>query len=308
MKLTSLLKRSHIVPCLRARAKEEAIREILNHLERQNAFETPSGRACELEQLLQGLMARERLSSSGLGNGVGYPHLRQAGFENFVIALATAPDGVEYGSADGEPVRLILLAIVPPEKNTLLLGVMACLGRLAGNRELLEKVIGAADRDAIWSILDGEGLEVKESVTAADIMARRFLSVGPEARLCDVALLMHKEHVDFLPVVNGKGNVVGAISARELFAACLPPYFTELPSLRFIRDFDAFEHFFKKKASTKVGEILRRDFVAIEPRTPLTEVIARMTQRGVAKLFVVDGGRLVGVIDNFSIIDKVLSI
>jgi len=308
MKLTSLLKKGNLLPRIRATAKEAAIREILALLGERGALEGARVENGDADELLRELMEREGKGSTGLAGGVGYPHLRREGFRDFLLAFATAPQGVEYEAPDGQPVRLILLAIVPPEKNALLLGVVACLSQLMADRDLLERMIGAADRDEMWDLLEDAGLEVKESITAGDIMKREFVAARPDMTLADAAALMHHEHLDVLPVLDPEGRLLGEVSARGLFAACMPPYFAELPSMRFARDFDAFEHFFQDKAHTKVAGILSEEVTAIDAEAPLAELIARMARKGVPTLYVAEQGRLVGVIDNFSIIDKVLSI
>jgi CBS domain-containing protein len=126
--------------------------------------------------------------------------------------------------------------------------------------------------------------------------------------LQSVAALMHAEHLDVLPVVDESGGLLGQVTARGLFAASMPGYFGQMPSLKFLRDFDAFEHFFREKARLPVEKIMERKVHGLSPDTPLAEVIARLAGRNGDRLYVVEGDRLVGVIDNFSIIDKVLSI
>lgn len=308
MKFTSLLRKSHVFTGLKARQKKDAVREILESLGKEGALETAGEEQFGPERLVDALMERENKGTTGLGAGVGYPHTRVDGFTDFLVSVATCPDGVEYGAPDGEPVRLIILAVVPPEKNNLLLGVMTCVSQFVADEELTARLVQAPDRDALWSRLEEAGLEVKEGITAGDIMKREFVSVRPEMNLAEVAVLMHEEHLDTLPVMDADRKLLGEISARELFAACVPPYFSEMPSLRFARDFDAFEHFFQEKAHRPISEVLSEDFPAIDPETPLAEIIARLTHEGISTVYVAQNGQLVGVIDNFSIIDKVLSI
>ena len=308
MKLTSFLPKKNVLVGIRARDKESAIREILAALEEEGALSGVVGEEFDVDRLLGELMAREAQGSTGLGCGVGYPHTRVKGFGQFLLAIATAPGGVEYGTPDGHPVRLVFMAVVPPEKNPLLLGVMTCLSELMAREDLCNRLVEATDRSALWEILEAAELEVKESVTAGDIMKRQFISARPDMALVEVAALMHEQHQDVLPVLDGEGNLVGEVSAPGLFAACVPPYFSEMPSLRFVRNFDAFEHFFREKAHREVGEIISEKVHAICPDTPLAEIIARLTHAEVSRLYVTEAKKLVGIIDNFSIIDKVLSI
>jgi CBS-domain-containing membrane protein len=200
------------------------------------------------------------------------------------------------------------MAMVPPEKNNLLLGVMTCVSRLVANKQLVETLVNTEDREALWSELNGADLEIKESLTAADIMKQNYATAHPEMTLAEAAVLMHEEHMDALPVVDAAGALIGDITARKLFATCVPPYFSEMPSMRFARDFDAFEHFFEEKAHQAISDVANENCPVIEPSAPLAEVIALLTHEGLTKVYVVKDKQLEGIIDNFSIIDKVLSI
>ncbi|KPK61880.1 MAG: hypothetical protein AMK73_07425 [Planctomycetes bacterium SM23_32] len=281
---------------------------MLELLEREGALGALPGDAPDVDALWRKLMEREERGSTGLGSGVGYPHVRLEGFADFLLSLAISRAGVQFDSPDGQPVRLMLTAIVSPEKNNLLLGVVACLSRLMSDRPLQERLLDAESSQAAWRVLEEADLEVKESVVASDIMKREFRAVPPGMSLADAAAVMHTERVDALPVLDAGGRLIGEVTARGLFAACLPPYFLDLPTVRFATDFDAFEHFFSEKAHVPVSDILGEQVHAIDPDTPLAEMIARLARGDVLRLYVVAERRLVGVIDSFSIIDKVLSI
>ena len=308
MKLTSLMETESVFARISASTKEEALREMLGRMDEAGVLAGAPGEEVSVDRMVERLMARETRGITALGEGVGYPHARCEDFSNFILSLAIAPDGVDYGAPDGEPVHVILMAIAPPDKNSLLLGVMACLSRIIADEELRARMLAAEDDEALWRVLDGSDLCVKESITAGDLMKRQFPGVPPEMPLADVAALMHREHVDAMPVLDGAQRLVGEVTARGLFRACTPPYFAELPTMRFARDFDAFEHFFREKAHLSVSEIMNRDVQAVDGDAPLAEVIGLLARRGVSRVYVAARQRLVGVIDSFSIIDKVLAV
>jgi len=308
MKLTSLMEMHSVFARISASAKEDALSEMLRRMADAGVLAGAPGEQVSVEQMLERLMGREARGVTALGEGVGYPHARCEDFSNFILALATAPHGVEYGAADGEPVTVILMAIAPPDKNSLLLGVMACLSRIISDGELRARLLAAQDDEELWRVLDESDLRVKESITAGDLMKRQFPSVLPETPLADVAARMHQEHVDAMPVVDGSQRLLGEVTARGLFRACTPPYFAELPTMRFARDFDAFEHFFREKAHLPVSDIMRSDVQTVEGDAPLAEIIGLLARRDVSRVYVAEGRRLVGVIDSFSIIDKVLAL
>jgi nitrogen PTS system EIIA component len=59
------------------------------------------------------LLQRERIGTTGLGRGLGLPHLRSRHVTDFLGAVGIAPSGVEFHSLDGQPTRLIILIVSP---------------------------------------------------------------------------------------------------------------------------------------------------------------------------------------------------
>jgi PTS system nitrogen regulatory IIA component len=94
-------------------------------------------------QLFDELMNRERLGSTGLGEGVAIPHCRIA-CERIHAACLTLAEPVDYDAIDGEPVDLVFILLVPPEENSAHLELLSDLARLYGsddNRADLRRAI-----------------------------------------------------------------------------------------------------------------------------------------------------------------------
>lgn len=93
-------------------------------------------------KLFDELMNREKLGSTGLGEGVAIPHCRIES-ERIHAACLTLEHPVDYDAMDGEPVDLFFILLVPPEENTAHLELLADLARLYGsaeNREVLRHI------------------------------------------------------------------------------------------------------------------------------------------------------------------------
>jgi len=86
--------------------------------------------------VLDALIGRERLGSTGLGHGVALPHSRLANIEKPLAALITLNDGVDFDAVDGEPVDLVLGLLVPQECNDEHLKILASLARRFSDAEL----------------------------------------------------------------------------------------------------------------------------------------------------------------------------
>ncbi len=105
MKLSSILTASHVVAGLSATSKKKALEELSKLL--------AQGAGIAEADILNGLAAREKLGSTGLGHGVAIPHGRLAGVKSSVGAFLRLKHPVDYDAHDGQPVDLMFGLIVP---------------------------------------------------------------------------------------------------------------------------------------------------------------------------------------------------
>lgn len=90
--------------------------------------------------ILDALIGRERLGSTGLGHGVGLPHSRLCAIEEPVAAFVSLEAGVDYDSVDSEPVDLVLGLLVPEHCNDEHLKILAHLAKRFNNPNLRDKL------------------------------------------------------------------------------------------------------------------------------------------------------------------------
>ena len=92
------------------------------------------------------LFARERLGSTGLGQGVAIPHGRIKGLKEAVGAFVRLTNGVPFDAPDGKPVQMIFVLLVPENATEQHLQILSELAQMFSDRELRERL--AADTDA----------------------------------------------------------------------------------------------------------------------------------------------------------------
>ena len=117
---------------------------------------------------------------------------------------------------------------------------------------------------------------------------------------------MHLSKLDILPVIDEDDMLIGEISCLDIFSYGIPDFFNQLQTISFMKYLDPFEKYFKFKKDLKVKDIYKSDVNTIKRDATLIEMIFEMTTRNKSKLFVVRKGKLVGVVDRFTIIDKIL--
>ncbi len=111
MKFMDFVKPAAIRPQLEARDKESAIRELVAALVK--AGEIDEG---DQDDIVQGVLKREELGSTGIGRGVAVPHAKHDRVDQPVGTIGISQAGIDFNSLDGEKVHLLFL-LVSPMKN-----------------------------------------------------------------------------------------------------------------------------------------------------------------------------------------------
>jgi CBS domain-containing membrane protein len=148
----------------------------------------------------------------------------------------------------------------------------------------LARLVGAAEQAAAARRMEG--------FTAADIMSRDLVTVGPDAPLAQVADLFRTRGFTSLPVVSD-GHLLGMIFQIDLIRRAREDAFRQHQSL--IR---AFAHLIDnhRKRPPKAGEIMETGTPRITPETPVGAILPLLSDGGAEAVAVVDGPRVVGIV------------
>lgn len=103
--------------------------------------------------IVETIAERERLGSTGFGNGVAIPHGKVAGLKHIYAMVVRLAEPIEYKAIDGQPVDLAFLLLSPPEAGAEHLKALAAVSRVVRNGPTLEKLRGARSRDAFAAVL-----------------------------------------------------------------------------------------------------------------------------------------------------------
>jgi PTS system nitrogen regulatory IIA component len=106
-------------------------------------------------EILSSVSERERLGSTGFGQGVAIPHGKIEGLSRIYCLFARLTDPVGYKSIDGQPVDLVFLLLSPPDAGAEHLKALAAISRVTRHAPTLEKMRGARSRDALAAVLMG---------------------------------------------------------------------------------------------------------------------------------------------------------
>lgn len=105
--------------------------------------------------ILASLSERERLGSTGFGQGVAIPHGRIDGLNRIYGLFVRLAEPVDFKALDRDPVDLVFLLLSPPEAGAEHLKALAAISRVTRNARTLEQMRGARSRDALAAVLMG---------------------------------------------------------------------------------------------------------------------------------------------------------
>ena len=111
MKFSDFILVDSIIPDLNATTKEGVVREMVQSL--QEAGGIPEA---EYEGIVNAIMRREELGSTGIGRGIAVPHTKHISVDRLVGTVAISSEGVDFESLDCEKVNLFFLLVSPPDR------------------------------------------------------------------------------------------------------------------------------------------------------------------------------------------------
>ena len=145
MPLLDFLTSEAVAPALRANGKKQVLQE----LSAQAARLTGEPERDIFETLLQ----RERLGSTGIGDGVAIPHGKLPRLERLFGFVARLEKPVDFDALDGQPVDVLFLLLAPEGAGADHLKALARAARVLREPGLLERLRSARDRDTMYAVL-----------------------------------------------------------------------------------------------------------------------------------------------------------
>jgi PTS system nitrogen regulatory IIA component len=110
----------------------------------------------EAEELYRKLWEREELGSTAIGSGIAIPHCKLPSLKQGVVAIGIVPEGVDFGAADGRPVRLFFLVISPSQSAAEHLQVLAAISRWVKAGHHVDQILQLRDPEAIYDFVHRE--------------------------------------------------------------------------------------------------------------------------------------------------------
>lgn len=165
MKITDLLTKDSISIGISLQNKSDAIDTAVSLMNNLNNLK-------DLEEFKRQVYIREEKGSTGVGEGVAIPHGKSSVVTNPGLAAMTIPDGVEFESLDGNPVKLLFLIAAPDSDSNVHLEILATLSKLLMDEKFINSLVNAKSKAEFLEIIDKaekEKFEEEAPVVAQEV-------------------------------------------------------------------------------------------------------------------------------------------
>ncbi len=146
MKLSEILEENNIILDLKAGDKKRVIEELADAIVRGK----PS---LDKDSLVRVLLERERLGSTGIGDGVAIPHGKIQGVNEPIISFGRSLKGLDFDSMDGQPVYLFFLLVAPESSTSIHLKALARIAKILKNGSFRKVLMEVSTKEEIYKTI-----------------------------------------------------------------------------------------------------------------------------------------------------------
>lgn len=146
MKLAEYLDKDLIISDLSARTKSEVLAELVSPLPARHPH-------LDVSRVIQVLMDREKLGTTGIGDGIAIPHGKLDNLDQILVIVGRSREGVDFASLDRKPASIFFAVLAPSSVVGLHLKLLATVSRLLKDESFRQAFATAPDRDGLWRLL-----------------------------------------------------------------------------------------------------------------------------------------------------------
>jgi PTS system nitrogen regulatory IIA component len=143
MKLSDMLSIENIIPDLKAKDKRGVLEELAKVLSEHE----PN---LDKDTIVKGLLEREKLGTTGIGDGVAIPHGKFQGISHPIVSIGRSKKGLDFDAMDGRPVHLFFLLLAPENEANLHLKALAQIARIARDESIRHTLMESNSRESMY--------------------------------------------------------------------------------------------------------------------------------------------------------------
>ena len=149
MRLTDILLSDYIKLPLDAKDRDEAIKKLVLVLGQHDVVE-------DTDLAFKAVLDREKIMTTGVGNGIAIPHCKDSSCPNFAVAMGIHKKGLNFESIDKKNVRIMFLLVGPENNPGLHIKLLSRISRLMSNEDLREELLECKTAEDALNLLQEE--------------------------------------------------------------------------------------------------------------------------------------------------------
>jgi fructose PTS system EIIBC or EIIC component len=147
MRLADVLPISRIKIPLESTDRDQAIKELINLMKDS---------VNDLDLAYKAVLDREKIMTTGVGNGIAIPHCKHHTCPNFAVALGITNQEIEFNSIDNKKVKLVFLLLGPEKDPGIHIKLLSRISRLMTNDDFRKKLISCTDNKEVYQLIENE--------------------------------------------------------------------------------------------------------------------------------------------------------
>jgi PTS system nitrogen regulatory IIA component len=144
MKLGEYLEPEYVLADVQAKTKKEVLREMLGPLQDMPGVDP--------DKALDILLEREKLGTTGIGDGIAIPHGKLDGLGRIVLTVGRSAEGVDFQALDHRPCHIFFMVLAPEQAAGMHLRILAHISRLLKNEGFRDRLL-EADADSLYKLI-----------------------------------------------------------------------------------------------------------------------------------------------------------
>ncbi len=144
MNMQDVLKESCVLADIKGGTKKEVLTELAGTLQRAGLID-------DVEEAVGVILEREKLGSTGIGDGVAIPHGKMKGIDRILCAFGRSQKGINFDAVDRKPVHILFLLLAPEEAAGLHIKMLSRISRILRDPSFRKRLIEQDDSSHLYS-------------------------------------------------------------------------------------------------------------------------------------------------------------
>jgi len=149
MRLTDVLKPEYIKIPLKSKDRDGSIEQLIEVLNEQEIITSK-------QPVYNAVLEREKLMTTGVGNGIAIPHCKHKDSPEFAVCLGVHPKGIDFKAIDKKPVKIVFLLVGPEHNPGLHIKLLSRISRLMSNEELRNQLQACDSTEKAFELIQEE--------------------------------------------------------------------------------------------------------------------------------------------------------